>query len=86
MKHARNIDKDTGDDIVAMTGFENDTFPETIVGAGDAAIEETGDAGEPEKSNDRIEINAGQIAALFRKKPELAEFIFLEVLSMPGKA
>ena len=85
-KRAGTREKDVGDDIVALTGFENDTFPETIVDESGTRAEETGSVAEPGRVNDRIEINSGQIAALFRMKPELAEFIFLEVLSMPTKA
>lgn len=79
-KRAGGKEKEAAEKIAALAGFENDVFPETV---DQANVQNEGEAAaKPAETNERIEINARQIAALFRKKPELAEFIFLEVLSM----
>lgn len=78
-KRATNKNRAIGEDIAALAGFENDVFPETN-DSGKNGLDD-GVSGLRE-SHERLAITSGQIAALFRKKPELAEFIFLEILSM----
>jgi hypothetical protein len=78
--------QDSGEDIMQLAGFANDVFP-TLAAAVDLEGEEEGEEEEAEPaSNQRLEINSAQIAALFRLKPEMAEFIFLELIAQPLKA
>lgn len=75
-----------GADIVNLAGFENEVFPPEAFGSradGEEVAEEGARVGSALK--ERLEINSAQLAALFRKKPELAEFIFLELIAQPLK-
>ena len=69
-----------GASINELAGFENGIFPETnVVGAENKdnnPVNNTS-AGDPKV------MYSYQIAELFRRKPELGEFFFLEILSMP---
>lgn len=85
VKHKHSGDtnnRESGADITRLTGFENNVFPETLQ---NLDTQDQVEKKRPVHSTTLLEINSGQIAALFRKKPELAEFIFLELIAAPLK-